>query len=127
MKRRDFVRVIGGVVLAGAALKSTTGCGGDDDDGNNDQPDSGQQQADCNANGATAGTITGNHGHTLTVPAADISAGAAKTYNIDGAAGHPHTIDLSAADMTTLAGGASVTVTSSNDLAHTHNVTVVCA
>lgn len=76
---------------------------------------------------STSAAISANHGHTATIPGADVAAGVEKTYNIQGASGHPHTIVVTAAMFSMLKAGQSVTVTSSNDAAHTHNVTVTCA
>ncbi|MBL9023577.1 MAG: hypothetical protein JNL21_15385 [Myxococcales bacterium] len=72
--------------------------------------------------------IATNHpmAHEMTVSAADVQAGVDKTYNIQGASMHPHTVTLTAADFTTLAGGGTVTKTSSSDAMHTHEVTVTC-
>jgi hypothetical protein len=64
--------------------------------------------------------------HEMTVSSADVQAGVDKTYNIQGASMHPHTVTLTAADFTALAGGGTVTKTSSSDAMHTHEVTVTC-
>jgi hypothetical protein len=76
---------------------------------------------------STASTISSNHGHTATVPGADVAAGVQKTYNIQGGSAHPHTIIVTAAMFTMLKAGQSVVVVSSLDGGHTHNVTVSCA
>jgi hypothetical protein len=60
------------------------------------------------------------------VTAEDVEAGVEKTYNIQGDAGHDHTVTLTAEHFATLAAGETVTVTSSNEIAHTHDITVVC-
>lgn len=78
----------------------------------------------CLANG-TAVTIATNHGHVLIVPVADVMARVARTYDITGNADHAHTVTLTAAHFTTLAGDEPVTVTSSV-LSHAHQVTVYC-
>jgi hypothetical protein len=78
----------------------------------------------CSSTSATIGT---NHGHTATVPGADVAAGVEKTYNIKGASPHPHTIVVTAAMFTMLKAGQSVMVTSSTDAGHAHDVTVTCA
>ena len=70
--------------------------------------------------------IASNHGHELVVPVADVEIGQDKTYDIQGTSAHPHTVTLSAADFSVLGTGATVTVTSSNDAGHTHQVTVSC-
>ena len=117
--RREFIQVL---VLGGAAL-GVAACGGGDDGGT----DPVQNTGNCTANGGKAGAITGNHGHSITIPAAHFSAGTDQLYDITGAATHPHTITLTAAQLASLAAGNTVSVTSSNDEAHTHGVTLVCA
>jgi hypothetical protein len=72
------------------------------------------------------GTIATNHGHDVTVPDADVIAGAEKTYDIMGSSPHSHQFTLTTGDMTTLQGGAPVTVTSTTSGTHTHGVTVSC-
>lgn len=118
MKRRDFVRVVGGVVVAGAAAGAVAGCGGDDGGGGN--PDSGGGGDNCGTQ------ISGNHGHSLQVPMDDVEAGAERTYSIQGSSTHDHEITVSAAQFADLAAGTPVTVTSTSGDAHTHMVTVTC-
>ncbi len=78
----------------------------------------------CNT---TSNTISGNHGHSLTVPIADVNAGADKSYDIQGAAGHPHTIMVTAAQFAMLKTTFSISVVSSEDNFHMHTVTITCA
>jgi hypothetical protein len=80
--------------------------------------------------GATA--ISDNHGHTLTIPAADVDSMIAKTYSIEGIADHPHTITLTPVQLAQIKAMTSVTVSSSVDpspifASHFHAVTVNCA
>jgi hypothetical protein len=75
----------------------------------------------------TNATISANHGHAAMVPGADVAAGVQKTYNIQGASGHPHTIIVTAAMFTMLKAGQMVVIASSTDAGHTHSVTVGCA
>ncbi|MCA9667003.1 MAG: hypothetical protein KC503_15495 [Myxococcales bacterium] len=112
LSRKDFLLSIAAVSGVGALLAA---CGGDD---NNQNPSQG---------GCSASAITANHGHTMTVTKADVAAAANKTYDIKGSSGHAHSVTLTAADFAQLAGGAAVTVTSTNDAGHTHDVTVMCA
>src|SRR5262245_58227201 len=98
MKRRDFVRVVGGVVVAGAAAGAVAGCGGDDGGGS---PDGG---GDDNC----ATQISANHGHAVTVSPDDVAAGVDKTYSIQGSSTHDHMITLTAAQFGMLAGGTAV-------------------
>ena len=121
MTRKDFLKAVVACAGAGAAVGALlTACGGTDQSSQN-------LQGSCRDNGAKNGLITGNHGHSLSVPAADVLSGAAKTYNIQGTATHPHTITIRADQMAILAQNGMFTVTSTNDEGHTHNVTVTCA
>ena len=58
--------------------------------------------------------ISGNHGHALSVPVADILAGVTKTYDSAGTAGHSHFVQITAADFATLASGGTLIKTSCN-------------
>ena len=123
MKRRDFIQVLGGALLGGAAVSAIAGCG---DDGSTAPAVDATQGGGCANNGAT-GTVGTNHGHALTVSASDVTAGVEKTLSITGASSHDHDVTLTAANMTTLQGGGMVTVDSTSGGGHTHSVTVVCA
>lgn len=110
-------------LLATAATAAATvisACGGDDDAPAIDAP-----PANCLANG-TRTVISNNHGHALTVPAADIAAGNQHSYDITGSADHSHSVSISADQMTTLAGNGPVQVTSSVGGGHTHMIDIFC-
>ncbi len=70
-------------------------------------------------------TIGFNHGHSMQVSLADVSAAADETYDIRGSSGHTHSVTLTSADFNTLATTGSVTVTSTSGSGHTHPVTIV--
>ena len=80
---------------------------------------------DCSQNG-TSVVIGTNHGHTLVVSKADVAAGVAKTYDIQGTSLHNHTVTITAAQFAMLAQDTSISTTSSND-GHAHSITVTCA
>lgn len=86
---------------------------------NNATPDSGGTPSGCDGISSTS-TVTNSHTHTVCVASKDLSsppaAGATYTTSID--LGHSHTIQLTAAQLTTINGGGSVTVTSSAPAAH---------
>ncbi len=71
-------------------------------------------------------TISVNHGHTLVVSDADVTAGVEKTYDIMGSSIHTHSVTITAADFTTLQGGGMITVMSTAT-DHSHSITVSCA
>jgi hypothetical protein len=83
----------------------------------------GGSSADCTTTTVVIGT---NHGHTLAVSEADITAMADKTYDITGSSMHPHTVMITAAQFGMLAAGEQLMLVSSMDAMHTHTVTVVC-
>jgi hypothetical protein len=68
-----------------------------------------------------------NHGHALTVSFDDVKAGAEKTYELAGTAGHPHSVTLSADDMKSLLAGKVLRTKSTTDRGHAHRVVARCA
>lgn len=120
MTRKQFLRSLAGVGVTAVGVSALAACGGDDG-GKPDAPG-----ASCTANGTTA-SIAGNHGHVLVVSAADVTAGADKTYDITGTAVHTHMVTVTAAMFTMLAANMTIMVISTTGSAHTHNVTVMCA
>ena len=76
--------------------------------------------------------ISANHGHSLTIPAADVDSTVSKTYSIMGTADHDHTITLTPAQLAMIKVMSAIVVTSTiggsmNFPSHTHSVTVNCA
>lgn len=120
MTRKQFLRSILGASVGVAGVAALAACGGDDG-GGSATPDA--AGATCTTPTSSIGT---NHGHTLTVPLADVTAAASKTYNIMGSSAHTHDVTLTPAHFATLAGGGTVTVTASSGGGHTHEVTVQC-
>ena len=147
MKRREFISRIAGAALATPlALGAIAACGDDGDDGGGGDPsdaavggsdapvgapdarppDAMPAVLDCEANGTNV-IIGTNHGHSMTISAADVTAGAEKTYDLQGSSQHPHTVTITVADFTMLQADTMVIKTSSNDNGHTHSVTVRCS
>ena len=137
--RIQFLRSLVGVsasIVGGVAL---LGCQDDDGSSIPDAPaapvdapkqiDAPVTQPDAPAAtcASTTATIGANHGHSITVTAADITAGVDKTYDIKGTSAHPHAVTVSAAMFTMLKAGMAIMVTSTVGGAHTHAVTVTCA
>ncbi|NKI96347.1 hypothetical protein [Rhizobacter sp. SG703] len=77
--------------------------------------------------GAAGGQIAGNHGHVLTIAAADLDSTTAMTYDIQGAASHAHSVSFTPAQLQALKAGQAVVVTSTTDSQHSHVVTASCA
>ena len=65
-------------------------------------------------------SVTDNHTHTLCVPSTDISSppSAGVTYTTSINEGHSHTVALTQGQLTTISGGAAVTVTTSSPAPH---------
>lgn len=116
-------------VIATVAL--LTACG---DDGSNPTPvvDAGPDApSGCTATDASVMFATNHsHGpHMLVVSKDDVQAAVDKTYSIQGAAAHDHTVVVTAADFMMLKMGGSVMITSSTGTEsqdHTHVITISC-
>lgn len=118
MNRKQFLSVL----AATAALPLVGACGGGDDDGSDSSDGAG---GDCLADG-TQVVIASNHAHVVTVSAADVEAGAQKTYMLS-CVGHSHEMTLTADHFASLQGGTMVAVQTTSGGGHTHSVTVRCA
>jgi hypothetical protein len=79
--------------------------------------------ADCTA--TLRVTITANHDHVLNVTSADVLAGVAKAFDVQGGSEHPHWIELTALDFTRLQGGGTVRKLTC-DRGHEHEYIVEC-
>lgn len=120
LTRKEFLSSVVTTVAGAAGALLLTACG------------SGSSGADaappnCLMNGTTT-MIGGNHGHTLTVAKADISAAASKMYDITGSADHSHMVTISANLFGMLANNTSVTTisTAGGIDGHMHSINVSC-
>lgn len=136
--RADFLRL----TLGGAAAAVLVAACGDKADptppadaATADDPDAAAATADAAPGSADAApacaadptvTIGNNHGHVLVVSAADVAAGVDKTYDIQGGAGHAHSVTITAAEFEVMRSADPIQVTSTA-AGHTHVCTVVCA
>jgi len=117
--RREFTRLSLLGMLSGVAI-TISGCGGGGGGTNNPSnpnPPSG--------NGDKTGFISANHGHTVTITASQLTAGGDLRLTLRGVSGvseHSHLLDLTAAEVVSIRGGARVSKPSSNDDAHEHTV-----
>lgn len=85
-------------------------------------------KADSGPAGLTCkSSITQNHGHTITIPAADLDSSTSKTYSIIGTSDHDHQVTLAPSDFAELKAKVSVKKTSTNGgTTHDHEVTILC-
>ena len=109
------------------ALVPLAGSGCDYEEDEDESPPSDDPGAARCADSPPRASIGTNHGHRLQIPREDVETAQPKSYDIRGSSGHPHTVNVSAADFSALSGGGSISLTSSNDAGHTHTVTLSCA
>lgn len=112
--RREFTLQSALALLATCAI-TIDGCGGGYKNPNSPTPTP-------TVNDVT-GAISANHGHAATITAAQITAASAISLNIQGTASHPHTVEVSQADLNSLKNRQAVTRDSTNNSGHSHSVT----
>jgi len=115
--RKRFLQATAALVIA-----PSLAC--DDEEGEGGEEAGEAEGGDCG--GGAAGSVGSNHGHEAMLSAAAITGGAATELDIQGSSGHTHTVALSTAELTSIAAGERVTVTSSSGGGHTHDVTFEC-
>ena len=118
--RREFSLESLTLLFAGVAI-TVTGCGSD---GGGDGPTA----PGGSGSGNRTGSVSANHGHTATVTSVQLTAGNAVTLDIRGTSDHPHTVELSAAEVVQVRDGQRVTKNSTTDPSasfgsHLHSVT----
>lgn len=123
MNRKNFLKKAFGAIILATPAYLLLSCSSSDDSNDNDP----ENTVDCSANGMSASTIAANHGHRIIVSAEDVNAGVSKTYNIEGNAGHSHSITISPANFALLQNNEQVTINSSSGNNHSHQVTISCA
>ena len=116
LDRREFTLQSALAILSAATI-TISGCGGGDD-----SPSPGPSPSPNPGTNVT-GNVSANHGHTATILAAQLTAGNAIQLDIRGSGDHPHTVDLSAADLTQIAARQTVSKTSTTEVGHNHTVT----
>ena len=116
LTRREFTRESVLALLSGVVI-TVTGCGSDSSSPTGSTPPAG---------GGVNGGVSANHGYTAFVTDAQISAGNDVALDISGSAGHPHTVNLTGAEVTQIGNGQRVAKTSTVSQVtgtHSHNVT----
>jgi len=118
----------GGTTANNTGVAGTTGTAGTSSAGTTGQGGTGTAAACADPLAiAQLPDVTG-HVHSVTVPASTLLATRDQTITTSpaGDPAHMHNITLTTADLVTLAGGGSVTVTSSPTLSHMHQFMVSC-
>ena len=114
LDRREFTLRSALVLLSGAAITVSVCTHPSNADAGGLWPPAGK---------GNEGRVAGNHGHTAAITGAQLIAGGSLSLNIRGSASHPHTVDLTAREVMSIASGQRVSKASSNEDAHTHTVT----
>lgn len=107
MNRREFT-IEGALALLGGVLITVGGC------------ESPTEPSPVDVD--VTGVVASNHGHVVTIVAAQLRAGEALELDIRGAAGHTHVVSLSTIDLALIRNGARIQRESSGTR-HTHLVT----
>ena len=113
-RRQFFKEAAGGFVVLTVLV---SGCGSSSDGGGGGDNCDGVERGSTSSQG---------HSHTMCVPRVDLNSPPASgaTYDTSVSDSHAHLVTLTQADLTTIAGGGRVTVTSSNSGGHTHDFTL---
>ena len=116
LTRKEFLSTVmtAAAGAAGAALLVACGGSSDDDGGGN-----------CLMAGASA-SIGANHGHMMSVSAADVTAGVAKMYDIMGSADHTHSVTVSAGVFAMLSSNQTAMTISTTVNNHSHSIMLSC-
>lgn len=123
--RRQFTLASAMAILSGVAITITSACGGGSSPTASTPaptPTPVPTPAPPAAADKTA-VIGSNHGHAGTITAAQLTAGGVLSLSIQGTSAHNHTVDLTAADMASIAANQKVSKESSTDNGHSHSVT----
>ena len=123
--RRQFTVASAMAILSGVAITITSGCGGNGYSSPS-SPTPAPTPAPTptpTASGDKVGAISDNHGHVAVITGAELTAGGALTLNIQGQATHNHTVELSAAEIASIAANGRVAKSSSTTVGHDHTVT----
>jgi hypothetical protein len=121
LDRREFTLRSALALLGGVTITISPGCGG----GGGGSGDGGGRTPTGSSGAAadTIGVVSNNHGHQVTITSAQLVAGDSLMLDIRGAADHPHTVQLSAADLVAIRSQQTVSRECSSTSAHTHMVT----
>jgi hypothetical protein len=123
LSRREFSeRLIGSSVM----LLALQACGGGGSYSSPATPTPSPAPSPASTCSSSGAQISGNHGHEVTIPLADLDSMTDMTYNIQGTATHNHTITLTVAMLQQLKNTDTTSVNSTVTQSHNHMVTISC-
>jgi len=123
LDRRTFTLEAALAILSGVAITVSSGCGGSSYNPGTPTPTPTPTAAD------KVGSISANHGHSAVIVSAQLTAANAISLDIRGTSDHTHTVALTAAEITAIAGNQKVSQGSSEGGSggpygdHSHTVT----
>jgi hypothetical protein len=116
LARREFTLAAALLALSGATITiSACGSGGSPSGPNDQQPPVNP--------GDRAGLVGANHGHTAVITAAQLAGSGGISIDIRGQSDHPHTVELSAAEIAAIGASQRVSRESTTVDGHSHTVT----
>jgi len=122
--RKGFLgAAAGGTVLL---LLQACGGGGGDSPAPAPAPPASPPPAQPSQCTPASAVISANHGHLLTIPAADLDSTTDKTYSIRGTGSHDHSVTFTVGLLQMLKNKQTVVATSTETGSHTHDVSVSC-
>jgi hypothetical protein len=121
--RRQFTLASAMAVLSGVAITITSACGGSGSPAAPSTPAPTPAPTPTPAAADKTGAISDNHGHSAVITGAQLTAGGALALDIRGTATHTHTVELSAAEITSIAANQRVAKSSTTTNGHDHTVT----
>lgn len=118
LDRREFTLAAILAMLSGVTI-TISGCGG-----GSSSPSSPSSPAPTPpASGDEMGSISANHGHTVTITAAQLSAGGDVTLLLTEGSGHTHNVSLTGGEVVQVRDNQKVAKESTSSAGHTHTVT----
>jgi len=118
--RREITLQAALAILAGVTITVAEGCGSSY---SSPSPTPTPTAAPTPSASDLNGNISANHGHSAVITGAQLTAGNAIALDITGTATHPHTVQISQGDLTSLKNRQAVSRDSTNNSGHMHTVT----
>ncbi len=107
VSRREFTEKSAMAILSGVVI-SITGCGDSSSSASPTPAPTPAPASPTGSSGDTVGVVSMNHGHVAILTQAELTAGNMLVLDIDGEAGHPHLVELSADDLAQIGNGVRV-------------------
>ena len=120
LDRREFTLAAILAMLSGVTI-TISGCGGGSSSPSS--PSSPAPTPTPPASGDKMGSISANHGHTVTITSAQLSAGGDVTLLLTEGSGHTHNVSLTGGEVVQVRDNQKVAKESTSNSGHTHTVT----